>query len=56
MAILNDYNQLIREHFDISDTATRKCIVALEDTEQTQLLAALSSALYDVYKLSEILC
>lgn len=47
MAILNDYNQLIREHFDISDTATRKCIVALEDTEQTQLLAALSSALYD---------
>ena len=47
MAILNDYNQLIREHFDISDTATRKCIVALEDAEQTQLLAALSSALYD---------
>ena len=47
MAILNDYQQLIREYFDISDTKTRKTIVALEDTEQTQLLAALSSALYD---------
>lgn len=47
MAILNDYNQLIRENFDISDDATRKCIIALEDAEQTQLLAALSSALYD---------
>lgn len=47
MAILNDYQQLIREHFDISDAKTRKTIVALEDAEQTQLLAALSSALYD---------
>lgn len=47
MAILNDYNQLIREYFDISDSKTRKTIVALEDAEQTQLLAALSSALYD---------
>lgn len=56
MAILNDYNQIIREYFDISDTATRKCIVALEDVEQTQLLAALSSALYDkiVQKVDEI--
>lgn len=47
MAILNDYQQLIREYFDVSDTKTRKTIVALEDAEQTQLLAALSSALYD---------
>ena len=47
MAILNDYNQLIREYFDVSDTKTRKTIVALEDAEQGQLLAALSSALYD---------
>ena len=47
MAILNEYNELIRENFDISDTKTRKTIIALEDAEQTQLLAALSSALYD---------
>lgn len=45
--ILNEYNEIIREYFDISDTKTRKFIVALEDTEQNQLLTALSSALYD---------
>ena len=45
--MMNDYNKLIREHFDISDTPTRKCIVALEDSEQTQLLTALTSSLYD---------
>ena len=48
MSIFRDeYNKIIREHFDISDDATRKCIVALEDGEETQLLSALSSALYD---------
>ena len=45
--ILNDYQQLIRENFDISDTKTRRCIIALEDTEQSQVLNALASALYD---------
>lgn len=45
--ILNNYNEIIREHFDISDNETRKCIIALEDAEQTQLLSALSNALYD---------
>lgn len=45
--ILNEYNEIIREYFDISDTKTRKFIVALEDAEQNQLLTALSSALYD---------
>ena len=49
MSIFRDeYNKIIREHFDISDDATRKCIVALEDGEETQLLSALSSALYDI--------
>ena len=43
----NEYNQIIREHFDISDTNTRRCIIALEDAEQSQLLSALSNALYD---------
>ena len=54
--ILNDYDKIIREHFDISDTATRKCIVTLEDVEQSQMLSALSNALYDkiVSKVDEI--
>lgn len=47
MYYTDEYNALIREHFDISDKATRKTIIALEDAEQTQLLTSLSSALYD---------
>ena len=45
--MMNEFDQIIREHFDASDTKTRKLIVSLEDAEQTQLLSALSSALYD---------
>lgn len=47
MGYMDDFNLLIRENFDIMDTPTRKCVVALEDAEQSQLLSALSSALYD---------
>lgn len=47
MYYTDEYNALIREHFDISDKQTRKMIVALEDAEQSQLLTSLSSALYD---------
>ena len=46
--IMNEYDAIIREHFDLTDKATRKCIVALEDAEQDQLLTALSSKLYDM--------
>lgn len=42
-----DFDRIIREHFDISDTPTRKCMIALEDAQQAQVLSALSSALYD---------
>lgn len=43
----NERNEIIREHFDISDATTRKTIVALDEAEQGQLLSALSNALYD---------
>lgn len=45
--ILNEYNQIINEYFDIHDRKTRKTIIALEDAQQNQMLAALASALYD---------
>lgn len=41
------YNEIIREYFDISDTNTRRYIISLEDVGQDQLLTSLSSALYD---------
>ena len=45
--VMTDYDQLIREYFDLSDVATRQMIVSVnEDNQQTQLLNALSSALY----------
>ena len=53
----HEYDQLIREHFDLTDSYTRKFIVSLtEDAQQDQLLTALSSALYDkiVSKVDEI--
>ena len=46
--ILNAYDSLIREYFDISDTKTRRAIISInEDSKQDQLLSALASALYD---------
>ena len=53
----HEYDQIIREHFDLSDKYTRKYITSLkEDAQQDQLLAALSSALYDkiVQKVDDI--
>lgn len=52
----SEYDQIIREHFDLSDAHTRQYIATLEDAGQEQLLAALSSALYDqiVAKVDEI--
>ena len=45
--ILNSYDKLINEHFDLFDAPTRKCIISLDETEQTQMLDALSNALYE---------
>lgn len=45
--ILNEYNQFIREAFDISDEQTRRTIISLDEAEENQLLSALTNALYD---------
>ena len=42
-----DYDQIIRENFDLSDKYTRQYIVSLDEESQEELLAALSTALYD---------
>lgn len=45
--ILNEYNQILREHFDYTDRKTTKMIMAMnESDQQNQLLAALASSLY----------
>ena len=52
----NVFNEIIKEHFDLTDKYTRQYIVSLEEGEQEQLLAALTSDLYDniVNKVDEI--
>ena len=46
--ILNEYNKLLREHFDFSDRKTRQFINFInESDQQNQLLAALANALYE---------
>lgn len=45
--ILNDYNQIVNEHFDMTDNYTRRFIASLNESGQEQLIAALSSALYE---------
>ena len=52
----HEYDQIIRENFDLSDNYTRQFIVNLDEAGQEQLITALSSALYDkiVSKVDEI--
>lgn len=47
MAYMSEYDQLVTEFFDLSDSHTRKFIVSLDEADQGQLLAALSTALYE---------
>lgn len=42
-----EYDQIIKENFDITDNTTRKVLINIDETDQTQVLAALTSRLYD---------
>ena len=45
--ILNEFDQIVKEYFDLSDRATRQYIISLDESGEDQLLAALSARLYD---------
>ena len=48
MLLKKDFDEIIRENFDLSDRQTRQYIISLEeDAERDKLLDALSAALYD---------
>ena len=42
----SDYDQIIRENFDLSDGTTRRYIATLEDAGQEELLSTLSLSMY----------
>lgn len=56
MMFKSEFDQIVRENFDLSDKRTRHYIATLEDAGQTKLMSSLSSALYDkiVNKVDEI--
>lgn len=45
--MVTTFNQLMHEHLDLSDRDTRRTIIGLDEADQNQLLAALTSKLYD---------
>ena len=45
--VYKDFNALMHEHMDLSDRNTRRTILSLDESEQDQLVAALTSKLYD---------
>ena len=50
------YNKIIKEHFDIMDTQTRKVLVSIDEADQNQVLGNLATKLYDsiVKKVTDI--
>lgn len=54
--IVDDFTKIVQEKFNLYDDFTREYILSLDESDQNQLLSALSSALYDkiVNKVDEI--
>lgn len=52
----DQYNALIKEHFDITDRETRKILVTINEADQNQVMGNLAAKLYDaiVKKVTDI--
>ena len=52
----SEWYGIIIEHFDITDTETRKVLLSIDEEDQSQVLTDLTSKLYDsiVHKITEI--
>lgn len=52
----DQYNALIKEHFDITDRETRKVLVTIDEADQNQVMGNLAAKLYDaiVKKVTDI--
>ena len=42
-----DYNQILKEYFDITDTKTRKIMLAINEADQNAVLSSLTAKLYE---------
>lgn len=43
----SDYDAIIKEHFNISDTETRKTLLSINENEKNEILLSLTGRLYD---------
>ena len=52
----DQYNALVKEHFDITDRETRKVLVTIDEADQNQVMGNLAAKLYDaiVKKITDI--
>lgn len=52
----SQYNQFVKEYFDITDRETRKVLVTINETDQNQVMGSLATKLYDaiVKKVTDI--
>lgn len=41
------YNEIIKEHFDVIDTETRKVLISIDEADQNQVLGHLATKLYN---------
>ena len=42
-----EFDQLMQEHLDITDTETRRSVIGLDEADQSKVLVSLTSKLYD---------
>lgn len=44
----SEYMSFIKEHFDITDRETRKCLLSITEADQNQVMASLANKLYNI--------
>ena len=47
MNLAYEFDQVMREHMDISDTETRRSLIGLDEADKSKMLVSLTSKLYD---------
>lgn len=44
----DDWNSIVMEHFDIKDTVTRKCLISINEEDQSQVAIHLANKFYEI--------
>ena len=44
----DEYMAVIKEHFDITDNNTRRCLLSINEADQNQVMASLANKLYNI--------